>query len=300
MAKTQPTASVVSFYSGIAEAWGDQYDTSRLLTLKEYPANHFRLRIILKRLQETGAKRLIDFGLGEGSPARAFHELGLDVRGFDFTPEMVEQARRNFHTWGMNPAHVIQGDVCDPESYTELLRDGTFDAAVCLGVMPHVEDDAKVLANLRASLSSGGKVFVSFRNDLFSLATMNRYTHAFYMDTLLAAAPEALREAVAEDISQRLRMDMPPVREKTEAGGVGYDTILAKFHNPLAITPLFTQAGFTDVTVRFYHFHPGPPYLEQKVGTRAFRAAAMALEENPEDWRGHFLCSAFLVEAMAA
>lgn len=290
---------VDAFYGGVAAGYGEQYDSVKLTSAKEYPANFFRLQTICKRIKELGIKRVIDMGLGEGSPAVAFKSLGTEVRGFDYTEEMVEQAKKRFKNAGMNPEHVLRGDILDPATFEPLLGDGLFDAATCLGVMPHVEDDALALSNIRSCLVRGGRAFVSFRNILFSLFTMNRYTHEMILGEILRDAPENVKEAVNEDLKSRLRMDMPPVREKTESGGVGYDRILARFHNPLEMRSLFETASFKDIRLHFYHFHPAPPYLEGVLGKETFRSASMAMERFHDDWRGHFLCSAYVVEAEA-
>ncbi len=299
-AATEPgTRKVEEFYSGVALTYNQQYDPKRIHTNKEYPANFFRLRILLARMREAGTRKVLDMGLGEGTPAVHFAALGAEVCGFDYTPEMVDLARENFSRNGLDPDRVIRADVQDRETFAPLLKNGPFDAVTCLGVMPHVEDDLKVLGNIRSCLGCGGRVFVSFRNSVFSMFTMNRYTHDFIVDDMLEGVPKDIRDAVSENLKGRMAMDKPPVRMRTKAGGVGYDTIPARFHNPFKAPALFSQAGFGDVTLHWYHFHPAQPYLEGECGPAEFRKAAVALEGLSRDWRGHFLCSAFVVEAVA-
>ena len=55
--------------------------------------------------------------------------------------------------------------------------------------------------------------------------------------------------------------------------------------------------GFKEPTLHWYHFHPAPPMLEPQLGAR-FREEASKLEFSTS-WRGHFLASAFVVEAIA-
>lgn len=297
-----PSRTVDEFYAGQAATYDEQYDPARVLTAGSYPANYFRLEILKRRLAEHKPGRIIDLGLGEGTPAVTLAlAAGAEVRGFDYTAEMVEKARANFAAHGLDPARVIQADVQKPASYAALLVDGPFDAALCLGVVPHVEDVPAVLAGIRGCLRPGGRAFVSFRNSVFSLFTMNRYTHAFFLDELLAGAPEALREACSRDLAGRVAMDKPPLRIRTEDGKVGYDAILARFHNPLQAPELFARAGFGGVRLHFYHYHPVPPMLQGAgADPAAFRRAAVDMEVRlAEDWRGHFLCSAYLVEAVA-
>jgi len=68
---------------------------------------------------------------------------------------------------------------------------------------------------------------------------------------------------------------------------------LSRTHNPLVLKQQFVGAGFTDVRVLFYHFHCLPPMFEAEV-PELFRRVSVAMED-PEDWRGHFMASAFLL-----
>ena len=78
---------------------------------------------------------------------------------------------------------------------------------------------------------------------------------------------------------------------------LGYDAILSKFHNPFEVTELFKKHNFEDIQLLWYHYHPAMPYLEQRM-PEAFRREAIRLEHEPSNWRGYFLCSAFVVEAV--
>ena len=60
----------------------------------------------------------------------------------------------------------------------------------------------------------------------------------------------------------------------------------------------FADNGFKEVRVLFYHFHALPPMSELHV-PELFRQRSVAME-NPTDWRGHFMASAFLVAARRA
>ena len=165
-----------------------------------------------------------------------------------------------------------------------------------MGVMPHVENDGLVLQNIGACVRPGGTVFVEFRNKLFSLFTFNRYTLEFILDDLLAGVDDRVRDAVAEEIRPRLRMDMPPPRNVLADGSPGYDAILSKFHNPFEVMEAFSRKGFKDIQLLWYHYHPALPMLESKLGP-LFRQEAFKLEHEPSGWRGLFLCSAFVVQA---
>ena len=87
-------------------------------------------------------------------------------------------------------------------------------------------------------------------------------------------------------------MDLPPIRKGKE-GEPGYDEVLSRAHNPLLLSRAFSEAGFTNVRTLFYHFHCLPPMLQSRFPD-FFRAESLA-REDPEDWRGYFMASAFLV-----
>ena len=79
----------------------------------------------------------------------------------------------------------------------------------------------------------------------------------------------------------------------TEPAG---DDILETFDNPLTVPALFTDAGFDDVRVHYFHYHAGMPYLQSE-DPEAFRRADVALEDDSSGWRGMFLASAFVIHA---
>ena len=198
----------------------------------------------------------------------------------------------------MNPDQVFLGDIQDPITYSHTLKDGQFDGLMAMGVMPHVENDDMVLKNMSTLVRPGGSVFIEFRNKLLSLFSFNRLTVDFILNDLLIGVSDTVKDFVKEDLESRLRMDMPPIRDKEgDSIGSGYDAILSKFHNPFEVIDLFKKNGFTDVQLRWHHYHPAMPYLEEGM-PETFRKEAIKLEHEPSNWRGFFLCSAFVIEAI--
>jgi 2-polyprenyl-3-methyl-5-hydroxy-6-metoxy-1,4-benzoquinol methylase len=298
--KKKNSELVREHYSVNAATYRNHYDSNNLWDSPTYPAEYFRLTLLLKRLKETGAMRVLDAGCGEGTPLLKMSELGIAIRGFDFTEEMIDEAKSLFERSALNPEWLKIADVENFESFSSLMEGEPFDAAVCFGVMPHVSNVEHALANLRKSVKQGGRTYVEFRNPLFDLITMNRFTRSFITEELLFDVPENIRETTTEYLESVLAMDKPRLRESSEAGKPGYDAIQAKRHNPLTVGSLFTVAGFINPQIHWYHFHPTLPLLEgDTVASESFRKAAFKMEENPGDWRGHFLCSAYVVEAEA-
>jgi 2-polyprenyl-3-methyl-5-hydroxy-6-metoxy-1,4-benzoquinol methylase len=290
-------ASVQHCYS----TWGDNYYADYYGPGAPYPPVHVDL--MRSTILKAGAKSVLDAGCGPASFLRHLTEDGLDLYGFDLTAEMVTEAKRIFAERGLSPDRVWQGSVIEPLAFKPPGQSATgYDAAVCVGVLPHIAaaDDARVFANLHAAVRPGGTVLVEARNQLFSLFTLNRPSYAFVRDELVQAdrlldRAGTEREAVSgalDAVKGQFRMDLPPVRGG-KAGEPGYDEVLSRTHNPLTLKPQFEAAGFTDVRVLFYHFHALPPMLE-KSAPAFFRRESVAMEQ-PEDWRGYFMASAFLL-----
>jgi SAM-dependent methyltransferase len=227
----------------------------------------------------------------------------LDLYGFDLTPEMVAEGRRVMTQMGREPDSIWSGSVLDANAFRPPAgAPERFDAAVCVGVLPHVraEDDGTVLANLYKALAPGGLAVLEARNQLFSLFTMNRYTKAFFDEELIRTEDLAARAAADADkvraasasLEAHVRMDLPPVRKGRE-GEPGYDEVLSRTHNPLLLQRQMAGTGFREIRTLFYHFHCLPPMFEAGC-PELFKRESLAMED-PEDWRGYFMASAFLV-----
>lgn len=292
------TGDVAAHYDAVAADYHKQYQRDQLDDSAEYPANYERLQIIVQRMARTGVRRIYEVGTGEGTPLVTLARMGYEAWGCDISEQMVARTREHFAKAGLVPERVQWGDIQDSMTVSNQLKDGLFDALMALGVMPHVRDERLTLANMRMMVRTGGRVFIEFRNKLFSLFTFNRYTKEFILDDLLAGVKDDVKRAVASELDRRVAVDLPPVRTTTASGGIGYDAILSRFHNPFDMRELFEAAGFGDVEFHWYHYHAAPPLLESALGRR-FREESLALEHERSGWRGYFLCSAYVVEAVA-
>lgn len=296
--ESKPVEAVHAHYDAVAEGYSEQYQRDLLFTRPRYPANYFRLQLLLNAFINKGVKRVIEVGVGEGTPLATLAKAGIDVWGFDISEKMVERSRSTLRALGIPEERVFWGDVLDPVTYAHSLREGQFDGLMAMGVMPHVENDDLALGNMSTMVRPGGSVFIEFRNKLFSLFTFNRCTYEFILDDLLAPVSPQLKDLVAQELKSRVRMDLPPQRKTTETGeGPGYDAILSKFHNPLEIDQLFHRHGFGQLRLLWYHYHPAFPMLQGEAA-ELFRKEAIRLEHEASGWRGMFLCSAFVVEAV--
>jgi 2-polyprenyl-3-methyl-5-hydroxy-6-metoxy-1,4-benzoquinol methylase len=251
-----------------------------------YPANHFAFRQVLTALHEQGAQRMVEVGVGQGRAIGIYQAAGIDVYGIDNNPEMVEMSAAVFSDAGLPADRASWGDIEDAVSLSGIRRQGPFDALLAMGVLPHVDHEKVALENMRNLVKPGGSVFVECRNKLFSLVTFNRFTYEFIMDDLLAGVHGEVKDKAGEFLKSRVDVDIPPKPTGHEA----------KYHNPLDVHQVFEAAGFVDARIRPFHYHAAMPRFEKELGA-AFRAESISLENEPSNWRGLFLCSAFVVEA---
>lgn len=279
--------------------WSESYYQDYYESAAAYPPVH--VDIARRELTMAGARNLIDAGCGPASMLRELDGLGIDLYGFDLTREMVVEARRVLSAQGLQEDRIWEGNILDGNAFRSPIEG--YDAAICFGVLPHipVSDDVTVLTNLATAVRSGGRILVEARNQLFALFTLNRYSRDLFHEVLIdesvlrqaggATIQNVIDMAFAE-IDQRFRLDLPPVR-KGQAGQPGYDEVLSRTHNPFELKDLAIAVGLLDVEVLFYHYHCLPPIVESLL-PELFRQRSLAIE-NPRDWRGHFLASAFIL-----
>lgn len=280
--------------------WSGSYYNDYYAGQEAYPPVHRDL--VRTLMQKHGVRSLLDAGCGPASMLRDLADIVDDLYGFDLTPEMIEEARRVMAGLGREPDRFWQGSVLEAGDFAAPGTAANYDAAICFGVLPHIaaEDEGKVIANLRGAVRPGGLVALEARNQLFALFTLNRYGHELFTQVL--SRSEALLAQAGEDekalekglrqLAGHFRLDLPPIR-RGSAGEPGYDQVLSRTHNPLVLKETFARAGFTDVELLFYHYHCLPPMLEESA-PNLFRRASLALED-PRDWRGHFMASAFIL-----
>ena len=288
--------SVASHYDGSASTYSDQYNEEKIWTNEEYPANFFRLKLVRRILTDAGVTSLYEHGVGDATPLVTIAGDGIRVAGNDVSPEMVKFARANMTEHGLDPESINLLDVQSHDAIdAERKRAGSFEAVMALGVIPHVEDDRWFVDSMDKFLEPGGRLLLQFRNSMFSMFTFNRLTKEFVMDELLPDVPESIREIVSADLDQRLAVDKPPKR--TRPTGDGYDEILSKFHNPFELSEIVKSFGYKELQFHWYNYHPAYPMLAGSIDPKVYRQAQMDLEGDTS-WRGMFLCSAGLIEAV--
>ena len=283
--------AIRSCYSSWSESYFDDY----LGADANYRPIHVQL--IDQILTTNKAKNILDVGCGPASMIRSLVNNDRDFFGFDLTPEMIIEARKVGSSIGISPERFWVGDSADPQAYKPVTADQPteFDAVICSGVLPHIDFDEleTVFINLRNAVKLGGRVIVEARNELFSLFTLNRYARDFFFDKLIDQKnlPHSAASAL-ERLATHFRVDLP-IKRRGSGSEKGYDEITSNTHNPLILKPLFESLGFVNTSLDFYHFHRLPPMYETDFPD-TYRELSEAMED-PQDWRGYFMASAFLL-----
>jgi SAM-dependent methyltransferase len=279
---------VIAYYDQEAEGYLAQY-RSELRDQEFYPANAIRLDMIVKLLRARGCQSVLDVGTGSGGPLLRFLREGFDAIGIDFSPKMVETAKRALADNGEDADRVSLGDV----ERGDTLPQRSFDAVVATGVFPHNLDDRAAYATVHAHLREDGTAFIEYRNALMSLFSLNRFSEEFFWNDLMSgdSLPPALRESARELLAHKFDT---PVANIGRPRRIEYGDILARFHNPLTLDRELRDHSFALQAMHFYHYHCAPPILE-KDHKDDFWIASLGME-RPNDWRGLFLASAFVAE----
>lgn len=285
-------ARIRAFYNHAKDTYDVTYDRRGPV----YPANLFRMKLAIRLLAQVKARDVLDVGCGTGLVSAAMIKKGVRVWGVDFAEHALAIARERVARLGYPVDRFRLGDV-ERLPY----RPGSFDAVVALGVFPHLDDERVALRQIRRVLKPGGHLVVEFRNDLFDLFTFNSYTLEFIRDRLwrgsllppavVGRALRVLGHVLRASASRHNGRGNGPRIHREESK---FSALRAKWANPLTIDALFRATGFVVSSTSYYHYHALPPALE-RLAPGAFRRASMRLERNPNDWRGTFMASAFLV-----
>ena len=146
------------------------------------------------------------------------------------------------------------------------------------------------MTNQKKKLKKNGRLIFSARNRLFDIATLNNYTKKFldeiYNIKKLKNNWKRKYENLTKNFSNRNKFKIKNIDEK----GV-YNHIP---HNPLTITSEMLKLGLKVEGMYFYHYHALPPLFEN-FDQHYYRKISWKME-NPTDWRGFLLASAFVID----
>ena len=103
--------------------------------------------------QAPAGARVLDAGTGAGALAARMDDLGYDVVAADLQDE-----------WYAASPPLVKWDLASPTEPPDALQPASFDCAVALEVIEHVENPRLALRNLHSLLRPGGRIIVSTPN----------------------------------------------------------------------------------------------------------------------------------------
>ena len=125
--------------------------------------------------------------------------------------------------------------------------------------------------------------------------TLNKYSYEFFLKNFINE--KLLSKKLLKDVKSFYEKKLDIKNQSNSSNKINFTEILAKFHNPLTLgKEMFGPSGFLIKDIHFYHFHVLPPIFE-KQNPKLFRKLSLK-SEKPNDWRGYFMASAFVVEAI--
>jgi trans-aconitate methyltransferase len=124
------------------------------------PAQAYRRALVLRMLaagNRPGRMRILDIGSGTGDLAADIHRAfpTSELLGLDISAAAVVHAARKVPAATFVQRDLVHGSGTDPDYR------GWATHAVCSEVLEHVEDPARLLANVRAYLGAGCRLLVT-------------------------------------------------------------------------------------------------------------------------------------------
>jgi ubiquinone/menaquinone biosynthesis C-methylase UbiE len=139
----------------IHELWETAYRTSGNERFYELAFDR-----LLDLLRPPAGATFLDAGCGPGFHAIRLARRGFRVVGIDFSEAILDQARANVERFGLADAISLQR-----EDLTELsFGDAEFGYVLCWGVLMHVPDVSRAVAELSRVTAPGGRVVVAEGN----------------------------------------------------------------------------------------------------------------------------------------
>lgn len=144
--------------------------------------------VVADRLKRTGAASIIDIGCGSGQVACLLRDNGIPgYLGIDFSHERIQWATSICPEYRFTEADIFQ---------TDLLQTHSYDTALCIEFLEHVERDLEVIETIRPGTHFYGSVpnFPSsghVRHFLDPQAVTERYSPYFASFTVDAIRQDA-------------------------------------------------------------------------------------------------------------
>lgn len=249
----------------------------------DYPANKKRLEIVINKIKKIKPKSILDAGCGNALPLIKIKKLGFEIEGFDKSENMVLEAKKNLCKNNFKESLVFNGD------FNKRSSEKKYECIIGLGSFYYGKDLNTVLKNQSKMLKKNGNIIFSCRNELFNVLSFNRYTTNF-----LSRFYNIKRFNL--NIKKKFYTFFKGynVNYKSFLKNIDESKVKSQMHNPLTIENLYLKKNKLKLEeIDYYHFHCLPPSMEKEMGIN-YRKKSWTIEK-PQDWRGIFLASGFVV-----
>ncbi|MHA6343927.1 bifunctional 2-polyprenyl-6-hydroxyphenol methylase/3-demethylubiquinol 3-O-methyltransferase UbiG [Roseivivax sp. CAU 1761] len=175
-----PHANDLTIYDGHADSWWSD-EVRWLRTLRNMVPG--RLRWFDRHVVWPG-RRVLDLGCGGGFMAEALAARGARVTGLDPAAKAVAAAARHAAQEGLDIAYLAGRGEALP------FADAAFDIVVCVDVLEHVDDPARVLAEAARVLAPGG----SFLFDTINRTALARFGAVTMAERVIRLLPRGAHD----------------------------------------------------------------------------------------------------------
>ena len=253
---------------------------------KNYPANVKRLEIFTSLLKKYKPKKIVDAGCGSGLPLITIKKMGFNINGYDKAKNMIIEAKINLKKHNLSEDLVKLGDFENPKH----VKNNSVDCILGMGAFYYSKKLIKTLVNQKKKLKRNGHLIFSLRNQLFDIATLNDYSIKFYSRLYeINKFKGKIRKKYLKLFSGYLN------RKRFNLKNLDDNKVFSTTHNPLTIEKeVLKKVGLKLNGMYFYHYHAIPPIFEN-IDKVNFRKQSYKIE-NPNDWRGFFIASGFVVD----
>ncbi len=276
-------------FGELAQTYGNEYHRTGFS--KNYPANKYRLEIVLKLIKKINPKKILDVGCGTADPMIKILNGGFNIRGFDLSDDMIDMAKKNLKDYGY-PEELV---TLDNMESIKCFDTNEFDCAIALGSVYYARNFNSAMSRIIRTIKPNGHFIFSLRNELFSLFSVNKYTAHFILNKLIEQ--DMIDAKLKNDIHENLKRKFLDTDERKLLKNVDDMNIHSIFHNPLTVEAEVCKPHSLELkNIFFYHYHALPPIYEEKSPIH-FRKLSAGME-RPLDWKGYFMASAFVVHAV--
>jgi 2-polyprenyl-3-methyl-5-hydroxy-6-metoxy-1,4-benzoquinol methylase len=125
----------------------------------------------LRLLEAKAGERILDVACGQGVFCRAMAEQRVSVTGVDIAPALIEAARRRNASDGL----AIDYRVGDARRLAEVVKPGSFDAALCVLAIQNLAPLSPVWEGCWQALHPGGRLVVVLMHPCFRIPRSSQW-----------------------------------------------------------------------------------------------------------------------------